>query len=247
MAASSLLLLRLSEFLRARKIALAEDAANSCHDDRRPPVAGEAFPWKERLAIMLQATSESLLVRASAEGAAPSKSDGAPIDSASAGIQVLLSEAWLVRNAFLRALNRFQGEQANKRSDYTALDMTEVRQEAVQEFDRAVSGALAEWIAGTARSSAVPASAVSDLYDGMRAIQGLLQLAADSIPQGARAHVSAAAQQLGRLAASAQTLINGDADAGIPQTGITPALPPPGAGRHGLKIAPLDVPTFVQS
>src|SRR4051794_4643855 len=246
MAASSLLLLRLSEYLRTRKSALAEDAANGCREERRNGKPVQVFPWREQLVVMLQATSDALLLRASVEGGERPKRPEKQADPASAEIQGVLMEAWLVRNAFLRSLNRFQGDQSIGSVDFTALEMTEVRQEAVQEFDRAVSETLAQWITGASHVVAVPASAVSDLYDGMRAIQGLLQLAADSIPAGAKAHVSAAAQQLSRLAASAQSLLAPDEDPLAPAYGIAPPSPVKQT-RAGVMLAPLDVQTFVSS
>ncbi len=249
MAVSSLLLLRLAEYLRARKGAIAEDAAMGASQDRKtPPAAGaEPFPWNQRVAPMVQATADALLALAAAPEGVPPCAVTKAENSATGGIQLLLSEAWLVRNSFYRAINRFQGEQSGKKVDYTALDMREARQGAIEEFDRLVSRAVSEWITGTTRSTSVPAAAVRDLYDGMRAIQGLLQLASDMIPAGAKTHVAVAAQQLQRLAARAQELTESDPDPGSPKAGITPAMPAPAPARPGLNMAPLDVPTFVRS
>jgi signal transduction histidine kinase len=264
MAASSLLLLRISEYLRTRKSAIAADAAAGCHDEgrargdhdrrhndgedghakNRPPIS---FPWAQQLETMIQGTADTLLSRTANDQSAPaSTSKGAP--GVSGDLQLLLSDAWLVRNSFLRALNRFQGEQAGK-VDYTAIEMTEARQDAVQEFDRQISAALSDWIAGAKHKEAIPADSVRDLRDGMRAIQGLLQLAIGSIPPAARTHVTAAAQQLGRLSNIAHELVeSGPSEEGA-ATAIVPPTPPPAAPRAQgtLAIAPLDVGSFVRA
>jgi signal transduction histidine kinase len=251
MAASSLLLLRLSEFLRTRKSAIATDAAAGCRDEDRARKTEDRhamFPWEEKLQGMVQGTADALLERTAQGDAAPVRKTG-PLGGPSGDIQLLLSDAWLVRNSFLRALNRFQGEQSGKKVDFTAIEMTEARQEALQEFDRQISAALSDWITGSSSASTVPADAVRDLLHGLRAIQGLLQIAADTIPQGAKAHVSAAAQQLARLAASTQELLEGDYQPAPARAGVTAASPhasAPKAAVAPLVVAPLDVQSFVR-
>jgi signal transduction histidine kinase len=127
--------------------------------------------------------------------------------------------------------------------------MTEARQEALQEFDRQISAALSDWITGSSSASTVSADAVRDLLHGLRAIQGLLQMAADTIPAGAKAHVSAAAQQLARLASSTQELIEGDHQPEPSRSGMAMASPHAAAAKVAvapLHFAPLDVPSFVR-
>jgi signal transduction histidine kinase len=252
MAASSLLLLRLSEFLRTRKSVIASDAAAGCRDEDRARKTEDGramFPWEQKLQSMVQGTADALLERTAQGEAAPPRKPGAA-GGPSGDIQLLLSDAWLVRNSFLRALNRFQGEQSGKRVDFTAIEMTEARQEALQAFDRQISAALSDWITGSSTASAVPVEAVRDLLQGLRAIQGLLQIAADSIPQGAKAHVSAAAQQLARLAASTQALIEGEPQPAPPRTGAAAVSPHAGAAAPKpatpLVVAPIDLPSFVR-
>jgi signal transduction histidine kinase len=249
MAASSLLLLRLSEFLRTRKSAIATDAAAGCRDEDRARKREDGhamFPWEEKLTGMVQGTADALLARTAQGDAAPARKP-ATAQGESGDIQLLLSDAWLVRNSFLRALNRFQGEQSGKKVDFTAIEMTEARQEALQEFDRQISAALSDWITGSSSAATVPADSVRDLLHGLRAIQGLLQMAADTIPPGAKAHVSAAAQQLTRLAASTQELLDGDPHPEQPR-GMAMASPKIAAAppRASLAMAPLDVPSFVR-
>ncbi|HEV7405007.1 MAG TPA: HAMP domain-containing sensor histidine kinase [Chthoniobacteraceae bacterium] len=206
------------------------------------------FPWEEKLQGMVQGTADALLER-TAQGDAPPARKPAAAKGQSGDIQLLLSDAWLVRNSFLRALNRFQGEQSGKKVDFTAIEMTEARQEALQEFDRQISAALSDWITGSSSASTVPADSVRDLLHGLRAIQGLLQMAADTIPQGAKAHVAAAAQQLTRLANSTQELIEGGNQPEESRTGMAMASPhaaAPKAAAVALAVAPLDVPSFVR-
>jgi signal transduction histidine kinase len=250
MAAPSLLLLRLSEFLRTRKSAIATDAAAGCRDEDRARKTEDAhamFPWAEKLQGMVLGTADTLLERTAQGDAPPQRKPGAA--GQSSDIQLLLSDAWLVRNSFLRALNRFQGEQSGRKVDFTAMEMTEARQEALQEFDRQISGALSDWITGSSSASTVPADAVRDLLYGLRAIQGLLQIAADTIPPGAKAHVSAAAQQLTRLAASTQEILDGHHQPESSRSSMTIASPhaaAPKAAAVPLVLAPLDVPSFVR-
>lgn len=251
MAASSLLLLRISEFLRTRKSVIATDAAAGCRDEhraRKTEDGPELFPWEEKLQGMVQGTADALLERTAQGDGAPSRKSAAA-HSPSGDIQLLLSDAWLVRNSFLRALNRFQGEQSGKKVDFTAIEMTEARQEALQEFDRQISAALSDWITGHSSKANVAADSVRDLLHGLRAIQGLLQMAADTIPPGAKAHVSAAAQQLARLTASTQELLDGQPQPEQARTGMAMASPHATAPRAAvpLAVAPLDVPSFVRA
>lgn len=252
MAASSLLLLRLAEFLRTRKSAIATDAAAGCRDEdrARQSEGGPAlFPWEEKLQGMVQGTADALLARTAQGDAAPARKPAATAQGQSGDIQLLLSDAWLVRNSFLRALNRFQGEQSGKKVDFTAIEMTEARQEALQEFDSQISKALSDWITGTSSTRSVPADAVRDLLQGLRAIQGLLQMAADTIPPGAKAHVAAAAQQLARLTGSTQELLDGEPQPEQRRTGMAIPSPHAAAPRAAapLVLAPLDVPSFVRA
>src|SRR3954470_12008956 len=101
MAASSLLLLRLAEFLRSRKTAIAEDAAKTCREEAHAQASGaaETFPWARRLTEVVQSTADSLLANAANDNAA-ARAGTRKASAESASIQQILSEAWLVRNTF---------------------------------------------------------------------------------------------------------------------------------------------------
>ena len=261
MATSNLLLFRLAEYLRARREVIVADSMASL---RKESVAPGELPWPKWLAPLVQETSDRLMARAAMleageEDPVPSEEEkGAP-----EGIERILIEGPLVRNSFLRVLNRFQSEQA-ERHDFTALEMTEARQETLQEFDRGMAAAMARWIGREqVRTGAIDPHGVYAVHDGLKGVLGLLRLAVESIPAASRIHISAAVQQLARLTTqlgeAASIRADGTMPAPVPATQRKPApalphAPAPisapsskAAPRETLRLAPLHISSFLNT
>jgi signal transduction histidine kinase len=143
---STNLLNRLSSFLQTSQSALVSDCESVLQmESPSGHEKGSAFGWRNGLGQMIKDVAKQLGARAAGEGW---NVGGAISDEGGAdhgAIQCLLLEASLVRNFFLRALNRFQATQAGLR-DFTAAEMTETRQEAMEIFDRVTTSALSNWI-----------------------------------------------------------------------------------------------------
>ena len=253
MAAPNLLLLRIAEFLRLRKGSIIEDSASLLQEEHRDETEQEKnknFPWRARLEEMVQETADRILKRAAVtEGQQENPAlESLEEDAATAGIKCLLLQASLVRNTFLRALNKFQAEQANTKG-FTAIDMTEARQEAIQEFDRLINVSISRWIAngGKAGEKEEPSTALRELHGGMMAVLGLLRLTLEKVPPASRVHISAAAQQLGRLGMQLQEIAGIETDSSGANKPQALASSPPVQRREPLRIAPLDVAAFVRT
>lgn len=249
------LLPRLVKFLRANQAALVADCESVLqmehHGDDSPKAA---FPWKARLNEMVETVAKKLEERGA--GAPLVVDDEATEDQF--GIQCLLLEASLVRNFFLRALNRFQVLNEGK-DGATISDMTAVRQDALTAFDKVTSSNLSAWIAqvqnlGTlglaekprskAEEGALPRDAVQQVREGLIKAADLVGKARASIPSGRDEHAVAAARLLQQLT----SLVDGFAppQAAQPQPTAAPLRREP-LKPSPIRFAPLDVRAFAQS
>jgi signal transduction histidine kinase len=253
MAAPNLLLLRFADFLRARKDAIVEDSIGPARIEAAPEEPPDRakikpFPWRERLKDLVEQTADYLLnMAAVAEGGETKPPpENAPEPPGADRIRCLLTEGATVRNAFLRALNRFQAEQANVKG-FTALEMSETRQETLQEFDRLITAALADWITGGGKQRAAgPSEALREVHSGMKGVLGILRLALEKVPSGSRVHMSAAIQQLGRVVAEFEEAA-GFAPTHEPEKAAALASAPVKRPQEPLRVAPLDLATFIKT
>ncbi len=121
----------------------------------------DTFSWPEQIEKVFQETAAQLAATANGEGWTI---EGVSAEEERANlwaIQSLLLEASSARNLFQRALNRFQSSQ-NGQGKFTPADMTEVRQEAMNVFDRLLTAALAKWIVGIREAKPKTSAACSN-------------------------------------------------------------------------------------
>jgi len=144
---SPILLQRLSKFLQSSQPALARDFQGmfSVGVIDAPEAGTNSFSWPNQI--------DKIVGDAAAQLAAAANGEGWNIDGVSSdeeavhlwSIQSLLLEATSARNLFHRSLNKFQSSLAGE-GGFTPFEMTEVRQEAMNIFDRLLSSTLARWI-----------------------------------------------------------------------------------------------------
>lgn len=143
---SPILLQRLSKFLQNSQTAIVADCqgifnVGGLQDGN--DVGG--FSWPEQIDTILDSASLQLTAAANGEGwnveEISSEEDHANLWA----IQSLILEASAARNVFQRSLNRFQSSQDGQ-GGFIPSEMTEVRLEAMNIFDRLLSASLAHWI-----------------------------------------------------------------------------------------------------
>ncbi len=204
------LLQRLSKFLHSSRTALVADC-ESVLQMENPAEGAKGSPtyWRTQLGRLIEEVATQLAARAAGEGW---NVNGVISDEGEdhGAIQCLLLEASMVRNFFLRTLNRFQASQSGN-SGFTAKDMTDVRQEALDIFDRITTASLSEWIRNlqdTPLNGTAPANAVAAPPTETPATPAPAEKPAKTradttglIVQEMREAVRAASMQLGKLRA----------------------------------------------
>ena len=226
--------------------------------------AGEASPpsfsWQKRLGGVIEELAGRLESKAVGDGR---NTDG--VLSGEAGVEdttirSLLLETSIVRNFFLRTLNRFQATQAGQ-GGFTATEMTEIRQEAQDLFEQLVAAELSDWINGSktapdggegdGSSPSPPArirqrepiltpnestkATVEKIREGLRSVSTQLGKMRVLLPGGRDGPATTAMHELQRMSSLLESL-------GIP------APPRPETARlDPIRLAPLAVRSFVEA
>lgn len=259
---SPLLLQRLSKFLQNSRASLVTDCEGLLQTgDLSYDPALPAFSWREQLDGMLEELAGQLEATAAGEGwniDGVLSEEGGPEGAA---IQSLLLEASVVRNFFLRTLNRFQATQAGQ-GGFTATEMTEIRQDTQDMFERLVTAALARWIsqmkldggsgageegsgspasAGNREAPAIltpnesTAATVEEIREGLRAVSTQFGRMRVLLPGGRDNPATLAMHELQRMSSLLESL-------GVPG----PPRPEP-ARQDPIRLAPLAVRSFVEA
>jgi signal transduction histidine kinase len=217
--------------------------------------------WRHGLAPLLADIATQINARAEGEGWVV---DGAVSDEGGANqgaVQCLLLEASMVRSFFMRALNRFQSTLAGERG-ISITEVSEVRQEALEIFDRISTGVLSNWIL----QLQAPAEAGSEMQEGEAGYEndapaGMVPIPAApesniTILEELRSCINSIGSQVGKLRAFAPpgseapttvvrqlqrmgTLLEG---LGAPSKSVTEPLP-----TESVRVAPLAVRAFVEA
>jgi len=149
---SQTLLQRLSKFLRSNQSAVALDSQavfslSSVGSTEAPQDRTGSFAWPDQIGKIVGDAAAQLASTAAGEGWNIDGINAEDDDEHLWTIQSLLMEATTARNLLQRTLNRFQSSQDGQ-GGFTPAEMTEIRQETMNIFDRLLNAALAKWIVG---------------------------------------------------------------------------------------------------
>ncbi len=211
--------------------------------DGSPPSSS----WRERLGGVIGELAGQLESQAVGERR---NSDGVLSDDRGterAAIQSLLLETSIVRNFFLRTLNRFQATQAGL-GGFTATEMTEIRQEAQDRFEQLVAAALPDWIGslktapgGDGNNAPIlapnesTAATVEKIREGLRSVSTQLGKMRVLLPGGRDGPATTAMHELQRMSSLLESL------------GVPGPARPEAARPNPIRLAPLAVRSFVEA